>query len=406
MDMFCFQCQETAKGSGCTKRGVCGKEAYVANMQDLLIYVCKGISVYSTNARELEIENNKVNKFIVDSLFMTITNANFDQADFVEKIKEGFDVREEIKEQYLHAGGKLNQDLPDCATWEAEEISKFEKKANSAEVGVLATKNEDERSLRELLTYGIKGIAAYTEHAFNLGYENKKIYEFIERGLVATIDDSLSINELVDLVMECGKFGVEAMSLLDKANTETFGHPEVSKVNIGVRDNPGILISGHDLKDMEELLEQTKDTGVDVYTHGEMLPANYYPKFKKYDHFVGNYGNSWWKQNEEFDSFNGPILMTTNCIIPVKDSYKDRIFTTGNVHYDGLTHIGEKADGKPKDFSEIIKLAKSCDSPQEIEKGTITGGFAHNQVMELSDKIVAAVKSGKLNRFIVMAGCD
>jgi len=406
MDMFCFQCQETAMGTGCTKRGVCGKDAYVANMQDLLIYVCKGISIYSTKARGLGIENKKVNKFIVDSLFMTITNANFDQADFVEKIKEGFDVREEIKNQYLNAGGKLNQDLPDCATWEAEGISEFEKKANSSEVGVLATENEDERSLRELLTYGIKGISAYTEHAFNLGYENEKIYEFIERGLVATTDDSLSINELVDLVMECGKFGVEAMSLLDKANTETFGHPEVSKVNIGVRNNPGILISGHDLKDMEELLEQTRDTGIDVYTHGEMLPANYYPVFKKYSHFVGNYGNSWWKQNEEFEKFNGPILMTTNCIIPPRDSYKERVFTTGTVGYPGMVHIPDREKDQSKDFSEIIKMAKECLPPVEIEKGEIVGGFAHNQVIALADKVIDAVKSGAIRRFFVMAGCD
>jgi len=406
MDMFCFQCQETARGTGCTKRGVCGKDAYVANMQDLLIYVCKGISVYSTQARELGIENKKVSKFVVNSLFMTITNANFDQADFIEKIKEGFDVREEIKEQYLNAEGILNQELPDCATWEAEEISEFEKKANSSEVGVLATENEDERSLRELLTYGIKGIAAYTEHAFNLGYENGKIYEFIERGLVATTDDSLSIDELVDLVIECGKFGVEAMSLLDKANTETYGHPEVSKVNIGVRNNPGILISGHDLKDMEELLEQTRDTGVDVYTHGEMLPANYYPAFKKYSHFVGNYGNSWWKQDEEFEKFNGPILMTTNCIIPPRDSYKERVFTTGTAGYPGMVHIPDRKKDQSKDFSEIIKMAKECPPPVEIEKGEIVGGFAHNQVIALADKVIDAVKSGAIRRFFVMAGCD
>ena len=406
MDMFCFQCQETARGSGCTKMGVCGKDAYLANMQDLLIYVCKGISVYSTKARKLGIENNKVSKFIVDSLFMTITNANFDQAAFIEKIKEGFDVREEIKKQYLNAGGNLNQELPDCAIWEAEEISKFEKKANSSEVGVLATKNEDERSLRELLTYGIKGISAYTEHAFNLGYENEKIYEFIERGLLATTDDSLSINELVDLVMECGKFGVEAMSLLDKANTDTYGHPEVSKINIGVRNNPGILISGHDLKDMEELLEQTRNTGVDIYTHGEMLPANYYPAFKKYSHFVGNYGNSWWKQDEEFEKFNGPILMTTNCIIPPRDSYKDRVFTTGTVGYPGMVHIPDREKGQSKGFSEMIKMAKECPPPVEIEKGEIVGGFAHNQVITLADKLINAIKSGAIRRFFVMAGCD
>jgi len=406
MDMFCFQCQETLKGTGCTTRGVCGKDAEVANMQDLLIYQCKGISVYSSKARELGIDNQRVNKFIVDSLFMTITNANFDKADFVKKIREGFDVRKEIKNQYLNAGGKLSQDLPDCATWEAKEISEFEKKANSSEVGVMATKNEDERSLRELLTYGLKGMAAYVEHAFNLGYEDEKIYDFIQRGLVATTDDSLSIGDLVNMVMECGKFGVEAMSLLDKANTETYGHPEISKVNIGVRNNPGILISGHDLKDMEELLEQTKDTGVDVYTHGEMLPANYYPAFKKYSHFVGNYGNSWWKQNTEFEKFNGPILMTTNCIIPPRDSYKDRVFTTGTVGYPGMIHIPDREKGKSKDFSQITEMAKKCPPPVEIEKGEIVGGFAHNQVIALADKILEAVKSGAIRRFFVMAGCD
>jgi len=406
MDMFCFQCQETAKGAGCTRKGVCGKEADVANMQDLLIYVCKGISVYSTRARKLGMENLTVNKFIIDSLFMTITNANFDREDFVKKVKEGFSVRDEIKEQYLNAGGEPVQDLPDCATWKAEEISDFEEKANSSEVGVLATDDEDKRSLRELLTYGIKGIAAYTEHAFNLGYENEKIDDFIQKGLVATIDESLSIDDLVGLVMECGKFGVEAMSLLDKANTETYGHPEISKVNIGVRNNPGILISGHDLKDMEELLEQTRDTGVDVYTHGEMLPANYYPAFKKYSHFVGNYGNSWWKQNEEFEKFNGPILMTTNCIIPPRDSYKDRLFTTGTVGYPGMVHVPDRKKGQSKDFSQIIEMAKKCPPPVEIEKGEIIGGFAHNQVIELADKVIDAVKSGAIKRFFVMAGCD
>lgn len=406
MDMFCFQCQETAKGAGCTRKGVCGKEADVANMQDLLIYVCKGISVYSTRARKLGMENLTVNKFIIDSLFMTITNANFDREDFVKKVKEGFSVRDEIKEQYLNAGGEPVQDLPDCATWKAEEISDFEEKANSSEVGVLTTDDEDKRSLRELLTYGIKGIAAYTEHAFNLGYENEKIDDFIQKGLVATIDESLSIDDLVGLVMECGKFGVEAMSLLDKANTETYGHPEISKVNIGVRNNPGILISGHDLKDMEELLEQTRDTGVDVYTHGEMLPANYYPAFKKYSHFVGNYGNSWWKQNEEFEKFNGPILMTTNCIIPPRDSYKDRLFTTGTVGYPGMVHVPDRKKGQSKDFSQIIEMAKKCPPPVEIEKGEIIGGFAHNQVIELADKVIDAVKSGAIKRFFVMAGCD
>lgn len=406
MNMFCFQCQETAQGIGCTKKGVCGKEAEVANMQDLLLYLCKGISFYSTKARKLGIENSRVNKFIIDSLFMTITNTNFDKTDFTNKIKEGFDIRKEIKEQYLSVGGKIDQFMPDCVTWWAKESSDFDNKANSPEVGVLATEDEDKRSLRELLTYGIKGIAAYTEHAFNLGYENKKIHEFIQRGLVATIDHSLLQAELINLVLECGKCGVEAMALLDQANTETYGHPEVTKVNIGVGNNPGILVSGHDLKDMEELLVQTKDTGVDVYTHGEMLPANYYPAFKKYSHFVGNYGNSWWKQNEEFEKFNGPILMTTNCIIPPRDSYKSRVFTTGTVGYPGIVHIPDRKEGKAKDFSQIIALAKKCPPPIEIERGEIIGGFAHNQVFALADKVIDAIGSGAIKKFFVMAGCD
>ncbi len=406
MDMFCFQCQETARGTGCTKKGVCGKEADLANLQDLLIYVCKGISIYSSQARKLGIDLTKTNKFLIDSLFMTITNANFDKEDFFKKIEEGLALRDEIKEKYLKKGGKLPETLPDCAIWTANSKGEFEEKALSDEVGVLTIADEDKRSLKELLTYGIKGMAAYTEHAYNLGYENDDIYDFIEKGLVATTDESLTVDDLVGWVMECGKFGVEAMSLLDKANTETYGHPEISRVNIGVRNNPGILISGHDLKDMEELLEQTKDTGVDVYTHGEMLPANYYPAFKKYPHFVGNYGNAWWKQNEEFEKFNGPILMTTNCIIPVKDSYKDRVFTTGIVGYPGMVHIPDRKDGQDKDFSQIIKMAKTCQPPEEIESGEIIGGFAHNQVITIADKIIEAVQSGAIKRFFVMAGCD
>lgn len=406
MDMFCFQCQETAGGNGCIKRGVCGKPADVARMQDLLVYIGKGISFYSSKARELGIENKKVNEFILSSLFMTLTNTNFDKSDFVKKIKEGLTVRAEIKTQYLNAGGKIEDVLPDCATWEAEQESDLEAKAGSPEVGVLATIDEDKRSLRGLLTYGIKGMAAYAEHAYRLGYEKPEIYDFMQRGLVATTDDSLSVDELVNLVMEAGKYGVETLALLNKANTETYGHPEVTRVNIGVRNNPGILISGHDLKDMEELLEQTKDSGVDVYTHGEMLPANYYPAFKKYSHFVGNYGNAWWKQNEEFEKFKGPILMTTNCIIPPRDSYQERVFTTGTVGYPGVKHIPNRMEGQAKDFSEIIALAKQCPPPTEIEKGEIVGGFAHNQVIALADKVVEAVKSGAIKRFVVMAGCD
>ncbi len=404
--MFCYQCQETAKGIGCTQRGVCGKNNDLANMQDLLIYILKGISIYSIRARELGIENEKVNQFIFNSLFITITNVNFDREAIIEKIKEGIRLREEVKSQLLKAGGVLPENLLDCATWKAETETELENKANSSEVRVLATEDEDIRSLRELIIYGLKGIAAYVEHSFNLGYENKEIYAFIQKGLAATMDDSLSVDDLVVLVMECGKYGVDAMALLDKANTETYGNPEITKVNIGVRNNPGILISGHDLKDMEELLEQTEETGIDIYTHGEMLPANYYPAFKKYKHFVGNYGNAWWKQNEEFEKFNGPILMTTNCIIPPRDSYKNRVFTTGAVGYEGVEHIPDREGDKPKDFSKIIEMAKNCSPPTEIEKGEIVGGFAHNQVLALADKVVEAVKSGAIKRFFVMAGCD
>ncbi|MEA1940287.1 MAG: hydroxylamine reductase [Candidatus Caldatribacteriota bacterium] len=406
MSMFCYQCQETAKGIGCTKRGVCGKSEDLANMQDLLIYLLKGISIYSIRVRELGVENKKVNQFIVNSLFMTITNTNWDKTVFIEKIKEGIKLRKEIKGQLLKAGGTLPKNLPDCATWSAETEVEFETKANSSEVGVLATKNEDVRSLRELLTYGLKGMAAYVEHSFNLDYENKRLHAFIQKALATTTNDSLSADDLVALVLECGKYGVDAMALLDKANTETYGNPEITKVNIGVRNNPGILISGHDLKDMEELLEQTEGTGIDVYTHGEMLPANYYPAFKKYKNFVGNYGNAWWKQNEEFEKFNGPILMTTNCLIPPRDSYKERVFTTGAVAYAGMNHVPDRKDGKPKDFSKIIEMAKEYSSPIEIEKGEIIGGFAHNQVIVLADKIVKAIKSGAIKRFVVMAGCD
>jgi len=337
---------------------------------------------------------------------MTITNVNFNKVAIIRKIKEGIKLKEEIKAQLIKAGGVLPANLPDCATWKAEIETELEGKANSPEVRVLATENEDVRSLRNMLIYGLKGIAAYVEHSFNLGYENKELYAFMQKGLAATTDNTLSIDELVDLVLECGKYGVEAMALLDKANTETYGNPEITKVNIGVRNNPGILISGHDLKDMEELLEQSEGTGVDIYTHGEMLPAHYYPAFKKYEHFVGNYGNAWWKQNEEFEKFNGPILMTTNCIIPPRDSYKNRVFTTGVVGYEGIKHIPDRKDGKPKDFSKVIEMAKKCPPPIEIEKGEIVGGFAHNQVLALADKVVEAVKSGAIKRFFVMAGCD
>lgn len=406
MSMFCFQCQETAKGTGCTIAGVCGKTEKVANMQDLLVFVVKGMSFYTTRLRELGIENDVANKFIIDSLFMTITNANFDQERFVNRIREGLKLREVLKKTLIKAGGKVPAAPDDSATWTGETVEEFE--AKNVSIGVLSTKNEDIRSLRQLVTYGLKGMAAYTEHAYNLGFEDKSIYKFIQDSLVATTDGSLGADQLVALVLETGKFGVTAMALLDKANTTKYGNPEITKVNIGVRNNPGILISGHDLRDMEDLLKQTDGTGVDVYTHSEMLPANYYPAFKKYKHFVGNYGSSWWKQKEEFETFNGPILFTTNCIVPPKKdaSYFDKVYTTGAAGFTGFKHIADRPAGGQKDFSPIIEHAKKCKSPVEIEKGEIIGGFAHNQVIALADKVVDAVKSGAIKKFFVMAGCD
>jgi hydroxylamine reductase len=373
-------------------------------LQDLLIYLLKGISFYSSKLRKLGATSEEVDKFLLDSLFSTITNANFDRSDFVTWIKEGLKLKNEAKEMLEKAGGDIGNKVPEAATWQADTEEEFEKKAK--EVGVLSTENEDVRSLRALITYGVKGIAAYTVHAQNLDHENEKIIEFIEKALTATTDDNLSVDDLVGLVLECGKFGIEAMALLDKANTSNYGNPEITKVNIGVRNNPAILISGHDLKDMEELLKQTEGSGVDVYTHGEMLPANYYPAFKKYSHFVGNYGNAWWKQKEEIESFNGPVLFTTNCIVPPKDSYKDRVYTTGTVGFPGVKHIPEAEEGKEKDFSKVIAHTKKCKPPVEIEKGEIIGGFAHDTVIGLADKVVDAVKSGAIKRFFVMAGCD
>lgn len=401
--MFCYQCQETAKGTGCTIKGVCGKTENVANLQDLLIYTLKGIAVYAIEARKLNIVRPDVDKFIMESLFTTITNANFDKNRFVERIQAGLTLREGLKEEILQAGGTLPEVLPDAATWTGS-ADQFAAKA--AQVGVLATENEDVRSLRQLLTYGLKGMAAYAEHAYTLEHQEAGIFAFMEKALAATLDDTLEAGDLVGLVLEAGKYGVEVMALLDKANTSTYGNPELTKVNIGVRNNPAILISGHDLKDLEELLIQTQGTGVDVYTHGEMLPAHYYPAFKKYDHFVGNYGNAWYKQDKEFESFNGPIFLTTNCLVPPKDSYKDRVYTTGVVGFEGVKHIPDRADGQSKDFSALIAHAKSCPPPTEIETGEIIGGFAHNQVLALADKVVEAVKSGAIKRFFVMAGCD
>jgi hydroxylamine reductase len=408
--MFCFQCQETAKNTGCTVKGMCGKPEETANLQDLLIYVLRGVSVYGEKAKELGIFDKKTSLFIAQALFSTITNANWDNQRFISLIKESLKIREELKTKFLAAykeknGQEFSEKLHHSATWYSDDESEFHEKAK--EIGVLATKNEDVRSLRELLIIGLKGIAAYADHAAILGFEKDDIYAFLMEALASTTKD-LSVDEMVGLVMKAGEVAVNTMALLDEANTSAYGNPEITEVNLGVRNNPGILISGHDLKDMEELLKQTEGTGVDVYTHGEMLPANYYPAFKKYDHFAGNYGGSWWHQNKEFESFNGPILMTTNCIIPIKkdNTYQDRIFTTGMTGYPGVKHIPDRPKGGVKDFSEIIELAKKCDPPIEIETGKIVGGFAHNQVLALADKVVDAVKSGAIKRFVVMAGCD
>jgi hydroxylamine reductase len=397
--MFCFQCQETAGCTGCTQFGVCGKSPDLARMQDLLVYTTKGLSEVTTRLRKEGKEiSTEINHFITLNLFTTITNANFDDEIFYERVKRVLEIKEDLLNKLSNKEG-----LSKAALWTATTREEYD--AKSREVGVLATKDEDIRSLRELITYGLKGLSAYMKHANELSYDNEEINAYMQETLAKLLNDNLTVDELVALTLETGKVGVDGMALLDSANTGTYGHPEMTKVNIGVRNNPGILVSGHDLKDLEQLLEQTKGTGVDVYTHSEMLPAHYYPAFKKYDHFVGNYGNAWWKQKEEFESFNGPILMTTNCIVPPKDSYKDRVFTTGAAGFPGCKHI-DGIDGQAKDFSEIIELAKTCKAPTEIEKGEIIGGFAHNQVMQLADKVVDAVKSGAIKKFFVMAGCD
>lgn len=402
--MFCFQCQEASKGTGCTIVGVCGKPHDVANLQDLLIYLLKGISFLSLDVQLPEVLEQRVSLFMMDSLFATITNANFDREVFVKKIREAIELRGEVRTYYNEQYPEGTAHLPDAAVWQADNEASFDEKART--VGVLSTRNEDIRSLRELITYGLKGMAAYTYHALHLEKDDNELNRFMRRALAATLDDSLEVQDLVALTMETGKYGVNAMAMLDEANTSVYGNPEITKVNIGVRNRPGILISGHDLKDLEELLKQTEGTGVDVYTHSEMLPAHYYPAFKKYQHFVGNYGNAWWKQNSEFAAFNGPILMTTNCIVPPKDSYKDRIYTTGNTGFPGVRHIPEGKDGAPKDFSALIEQAKGCPAPTELETGEIIGGFAHAAVMNVADQVVDAVKSGAIRRFFVMAGCD
>ncbi|KGN67824.1 hydroxylamine reductase [Porphyromonas gingivicanis] len=403
MSMFCFQCQETAQNRGCTVRGVCGKTPDVANLQDLLVFLLKGISVLASALREKgEKVPAKANRFVMESLFMTITNANFDKERFVKRVHEALSLRDEL----LEALGSVPEERgSDSLSWRAESVEEMEAKA--ATVGILQTEDVDVRSLRELLIYGLKGMAAYAEHAFNLGFEQEEIFIFMQDALVATTQD-LSVEELTGWVLRCGEYGVKTMALLDKANTTTYGSPEITKVNIGVRKNPGILISGHDLRDMQDLLEQTQGTGVDVYTHSEMLPAHYYPAFKKYEHFAGNYGSAWWKQNEDFETFNGVILFTTNCIVPPRSTstYADRVYTTGASGFAGFKHIADRQEGKAKDFSALIEHAKRCAPPVEIEQGEIIGGFAHAQVFALADKVVEAVKSGAIRKFFVMAGCD
>ena len=398
--MFCYQCQETAQNKGCTIKGVCGKTADVANLQDLLIFLLKGISIKTVTMRKQGIEiPAKVNRFVTESLFMTITNANFDKERFIKRIKEAVELRDSLK---ITISESYDDDF---LTWQAESVNEFEHKAEKE--SILNTVDEDVRSLREFLIYGVKGMAAYTEHACNLGYEDDEIYRFMQESLVATIKET-NIDTLLALLLACGKMGVTAMALLDKANTSTYGNPEITKVNIGVRKNPGILISGHDLRDMQDLLEQSEGTGIDIYTHSEMLPAHYYPAFKKYSHFAGNYGNAWWKQKEEFEFFNGPILFTTNCIVPPRANatYSDKVYTTGASGFSGFRHIPDRTAHGKKDFSAIIEHAKKCAPPTEIETGEIIGGFAHAQVLALADKVVEAVKSGAIKKFVVMAGCD
>ena len=395
--MFCYQCQETAGCKGCTMSGVCGKKPDVAAMQDLLVYVTKGISAVTTALRqEGKQVSAEINHLITLNLFTTITNANFDKESIEARIRATLTEKDVLLAQVADPFG-----LPEAAKWNGS--GNWEEKA--ATVGVLSTENEDIRSLRELITYGLKGLSAYSKHANVLLKDDEEVDAFLQRALAATLDDNLSVEELIALTMETGKHGVSGMALLDKANTEAYGNPEITKVNIGVGTNPGILVSGHDLRDLEMLLEQTQGTGVDVYTHSEMLPAHYYPAFKKYPNFIGNYGNAWWKQKEEFESFNGPILMTTNCIVPPKDSYKDRLYTTGAAGYPGCTHIPGEI-GEQKDFSVIIEHAKRCAAPTEIETGELIGGFAHAQVLALADQVVDAVKSGAIKKFVVMAGCD
>ncbi len=395
--MFCYQCQETNRNQGCTIAGVCGKKGDVAELMDVYIHIMRGISVFNLQIKKTNQPTEKVDKYIVDGLFSTITNTNFNKQYFLHKIGEALDLREELK-------STITTDMKnDAIDWYSKDEKDIMEKAK--QVGVMRTKNEDIRSLRELLTYGLKGMSAYYHHAYILGEEDSSIPTFIQEVLVATLEDKLA-DELTQMVLKCGEMGVKTLALLDKANTTTYGHPEPTKVYTGVRNNPGILISGHDLKDLEELLKQTDGKGIDVYTHGEMLPANAYPSFKKYTHFVGNYGRSWWHQKEEFEKFNGPILLTSNCLVPPKESYKDRVYTTGVVGFEGLKHIPDRKKGKLKDFSEIIEHAKKCKPPEKLEEGEITIGFAHNTLIDAAEKILDMINAGKIKKFVVMAGCD
>jgi hydroxylamine reductase len=411
MPMFCHQCQETAKNTGCTIQGVCGKKEDVANLQDLFIWTLKGISVWGVKGKEFDIYDEEIAFFIDKGMFATITNANFSKSDFLSFIKQSVEFRDRLEGQVLQAykeahGKEFADDVPECATWSFTDDAEIIAKASSGAGGWLEIVDEDERSLKATIQYGLKGLCAYAEHAYQLKKHSRDIFEFLMEGLAALVDPSLTNDDLLALVLKTGKMGVETMALLDKANNEGYGTCEMTTVNLGVGTKPGILVTGHDLVDLHELLEQTKDKGVDIYTHSEMLPAHYYPKLKQYSHLVGNYGNAWWMQKRELDSFNGPILFTSNCIVPPKPEHMDRIFTTGAVGFEGCTHIPDRQEGKAKDFSQIIEKALACAPPEQLDSGSIVGGFGHNQVLALKDKIIEAVKSGAIKRFVVMAGCD
>ncbi|HOC27781.1 MAG TPA: hydroxylamine reductase, partial [Rectinema sp.] len=405
--MFCNQCQETLRNSGCNiAKGMCGKTSETAHLQDLLLYVCKGIGYWADKARAVGYFPEEDAFFVTRMLFATITNANFAPSDFEHWIVEALKRRDRIRQEFSERGGKIDAMVPDAATWNAVDLVAIRMAAAQDKGGLLEITDEDVRALKALVLYGLKGMAAYLEHAYVLGVSSKEVFEFMFSALAKLADDTIDKEALIQLVLDTGKYGVEAMALLDKANTGSYGSPRITKVSTGVRNRPGILISGHDLRDLHDLLEQTKGTGIDVYTHGEMLPAHYYPFFEKYDNLYGNYGNAWWKQDSEIEKFHGPVLFTSNCLVPPKESYKNRIFTTGVVGFEGVTHIPDREPGKMKDFSAIIEMAKTCSPPEALEDGEIVGGFAHDQVFALADKVVEAVKNGAIKRFIVMAGCD